>query len=304
MIEFDVLCAGHACFDLTFLAPRHPDPDEKMFVDGLVMCGGGPAANASVAAARLGCRSAFAGYLGNDVWGSLHAEELIREGVATDFVVRGNDPTPLAVVLAKPDGLRTVLNFKGNTKPLPAGSLDFSSLTAKVVLFDGYEPDLSPPLAKEARSRGIKTVLDSGSVHEGTRALIGLADYVVCSERFAREWTGLSDPASAADKLSDLAPSVVVTLGERGLVWKNADGAGRMPAFSVKAADTTGAGDAFHGAFAAGLASGLPWEDCLKFSSAAAALCCTRIGARTGLPTKERVDEFLKTAETSPVSGR
>jgi sulfofructose kinase len=242
--------------------------------------------------------------LGNDVWGSLHLEELVREGVSADFVVRGEDPTPLAVVLAKPDGLRTVLNFKGNTRPLPAGCVDFSFLEAKVVLFDGHEPLLSPPLARTARERGIRTVLDAGSVHEGTRALVGLADYLVCSERFARDWTGLADPASAADSLSEFAPCVVVTLGGRGLVWKNADGAGRMPAFRLRAADTTGAGDAFHGAFAAGLALGLAWEECLRFSSAAAALCCTKTGARTGLPTRGEVEEFLKTAETRSAGNR
>lgn len=129
----------------------------------------------------------------------------------------------------------------------------------KVILFDGHEPHLSVPLVQVAKAKGIKTVLDAGSVHEGTKALIHQVDYPVCSENFAHQFTGESDGRCAADRLSTYAPSVVVTLGEQGLVWRNPQSRGAMSAFDVEAVDTTGAGDAFHGAFAACLAANLTW---------------------------------------------
>jgi sulfofructose kinase len=90
---------------------------------------------------------------------------------------------------------------------------------------------------------------------------------------------------------------VIVTLGERGLIWQRntEDGTerGSLPAFAVTAVDTTGAGDAFHGALAAGLAAGMAWLPLLRYASAAGALCCTRYGARLGIPTAAEVAGLL-----------
>ncbi|MCK4494598.1 MAG: carbohydrate kinase, partial [Methylococcales bacterium] len=77
-----------------------------------------------------------------------------------------------------------------------------------------------------------------------------------------------------------------ITLGSRGLVWKRGDKSGRLTAYDVNVVDSTGAGDAFHGAFAAALALKMKWIPTLTYASAAGALCCTGMGARLGLPTK------------------
>jgi sulfofructose kinase len=281
----DVLCVGYACYDLIFSVATHPATDEKVFADDFMSCGGGPAANAAVAISRLGLKSAFAGYLGHDLYGDKHYQELLHYRVNTDFVVRGEFPTPLSTVLVKPDGKRALINYKGDTKALPTGVVDFSSLNTKAMLFDGHEPYLSIPLADYARKTGIPTVLDAGSVHDGTMAMIGHVDYLVCSEKFAQQLTG--DIEKTLARLAKVAPTVVITLGERGLIWQQAKRRGESPAFPVKAIDTTGAGDAFHGAFAAALAANLEWQEILRYASAAGALCCTKIGARTGLPSRE-----------------
>lgn len=294
----DVLCVGHASYDLVFTVPRHPLPDEKIFADGFIACGGGPAANAAVAVARLGYRAAFAGYLGDDPYGDLHAAELRREGVATGLVVRGAAPTPVSAVLVKPDGSRALVNYKGETGPLPATAIDFSGIVPKVLLLDGHERNISLPLT----GRGVPTVLDAGSVHAGTEALMWLVDYLVCSEKFAREWLGADDPERALARLAERSPAVVLTLGERGLLWKRGSESGRLPAYPVAAVDTTGAGDTFHGAFAAALAAGFPWGEILEFAGAAGALCCTGLGARPAIPGREQVDRFL--AERRPCRGR
>jgi sulfofructose kinase len=296
----DVLCIGHAAYDLTFAVPRHPQPDEKSFASAFVGCGGGPAANAAVMVARLGRSAAFAGYISQDTWGELQWTELRQEGVSTDWIVRGTAPTPLSVVLVKPDGTRSLVNYKGGTAPLSASRLDLRPLVPKVILFDGHEPELSLALLKTARDRRIPTLLDAGSVHSGTQALADQVDYLVCSETFARQWTGENDEDRALLQLEHLAPSIVITLGGRGLVWKRPGGAGRLPAVNVKAVDTTGAGDAFHGALAVGLAAGWDWEACLRYASAAAALCCTKLGGRRGLPHLPEVMAFLDLQPTHP----
>jgi sulfofructose kinase len=86
----------------------------------------------------------------------------------------------------------------------------------------------------------------------------------------------------------------VITLGREGIIWRRAGGEGRLPAFPVEAIDSTGAGDVFHGAFAGSLAMGRTWNEILLYSNAAAALSCTRLGARTGIPEGIEVERFLR----------
>ena len=284
-MNIDVLCVGHACYDLVFSVAHHPAENEKIFADNLLFCGGGPAANAAVMVAKLGFSAAFAGYLGRDAYGELHYQELLAHGINTECVSRGDLPTPLSTVIVKPDGNRALINYKGDTKPLTADAIDFSTIHPKVILFDGHEPFISVPLAKQARDAGIATVLDAGSVHDGTLALMGLVDYLVCSEKFALQLKG--DEQTALTYLADFAPFVVITLGERGLIWQHEQESGALPALAVNAIDTTGAGDAFHGAFAAAIAANLEWLTALRYASVAGSLCCTKMGARLGLPSKQ-----------------
>jgi sulfofructose kinase len=289
----DVLCVGAGTYDLVYSVDRHPQPDEKIKAKSFTGCGGGPAANAAVTVARLGLQSAFVGYLGNDIFGNAHIDELQQAGVKTDLVARGDHPSALSVVMVKPDGSRALVNYRDPESFLAAGSVDFSSIDAKVILFDGHEPGISPSLVKSARQSGIITVLDAGSVHPGTEELEGLVDYLVCSEKFGLDFTGESIVEMALEKLGSYSPNVIITLGDQGLVWKNGEGSGREDAFTIKAVDTTGAGDVFHGALAACLAEKKDWHESLRYASAAAALCCTKIGARLGIPTKEEVEGFL-----------
>ena len=283
-MNIDVLCVGHASYDFIFSVGHHPTADEKIVAQNFLGCGGGPAANAAVTAAKLNFKTAFAGYLGQDIYGENHYQEFLNYSVNTDLIIHGSSPTPLSTIIVKPNGNRALINYKGNTRALSAGDIDFSSVTAKVVLFDGHEPHISLALLKRLKQQGIPTILDAGSVHEGTLALMNEVDYLVCSEKFAVQFAG--DEVTALSRLAQVSKVVVITLGERGLIWQRGQDTGNLPAFKINAIDTTGAGDAFHGAFAAAVASDLNWFQILRFASAAGALCCTKIGARTGLPSK------------------
>lgn len=284
-LAVDVLCIGHASYDLVFSVDHHPTEDEKTFATGFIDCGGGPAANAAVMVAKLGLKAAFAGYLGADFYGDKHLQELADHRVETALVARGPAPTPISAVLVKPDGKRALVNYKVGTRPLPADALDFSGISPKVVLFDGHEPHVSAAYCPMLRARQIPTVLDAGSLHAGTQALMSQVDHLVCSEKFAVQVAGSVE--NALEQLAAVAPNVVITLGENGLFWRRGHEHGFMPAFKVVDVDSTGAGDAFHGAFAAAVARRLPWLDTLRYASAAGALCCTQMGARPGLPTRE-----------------
>ena len=298
--SFDLLCVGFACYDLTFSIDRHLGPDEKGRATGLIGCGGGLAANAAVTAARLGYRTGFAGYLGNDLYGSAHLAEFHDSGVDTSLVLRGDPPTSLSAILVKPDGARTLVNYQEELPQLAASAVDLTTNPIGTLLFDGHQRELAIPLLAQARQMGIPTVLDADSVNDGTTALMGLVEFLVTSEHFGHQFTGCADSLDAAIALSSYAPTVVVTAGERGLAWHSrADGRfgpgqGWFPPFAVEAVDTTGAGDAFHGAFAAGLSARMGWAELLRYASAVGALCCTKYGARIGIPIGAEVEMFLQ----------
>jgi len=290
----DVLCVGLACYDLIFTVDHHPGPDEKARASAFMGCGGGTAANAAVAAARLGASAAFIGYLGTDIYGDQHLAELHAAGVDTRLVVRGTEATSLSAIFVKPDGARSIVNYREAivTRLTPA-HVPFAQMRPKAILFDGHQPALAIAMANWARDHNIPTVLDADTVNEGHDELVRLCTLIAASERFSQEYTGASSPQAGMAMLAQQAPAVIVTLGERGLIWQRGTQTGALPAFPVQVVDTTGAGDAFHGALAVGIAQGMAWDEMLRFASAAGALCCTRRGARPGLPSLTEVQALL-----------
>jgi len=294
LLKLDVLCVGHAAYDLIFSVEKHLLADEKASASKFVSCGGGPAANAAVTIARLGGKSAFAGYLGKDLYGEKHHSEFLKDNVCTDFISRGTAPTPVSSIWVKADGQRSIVNYRKDTPFIDSHGIEKYPCSPTVLLFDGHEPLISVPLALHARRYHSPTVLDAGSVHKGTLALMNQVDYLLASERFAKDYTGHSDMNEALRILSEKAPTTLITLGEKGLLWSHEGQTGSFPAYAVDAVDTTGAGDAFHGAFAYALAQKFDWNESLRYSSAVAALCCCHYGARLGMPSKTQVYEFLK----------
>ncbi len=170
-----------------------------------------------------------------------------------------------------------------------------------MLLFDGHEL----PAALEAIRAypDATTILDAGSVRDGTRELAQRVDHLVSSERFARQITGLgpldatSDRAAAVAALSRMnGRPVVVTLGSRGLVYGTDAGIDHLPPFPAHTVDTTAAGDIFHGAFAYGVWTGLPLRDTLRLAAMAAALSVEVPGGRSSITTLDRVREALSHA--------
>ncbi len=290
LISVDVLCIGHASFDLIFSVSKHPNNDEKMSATAFQHSGGGPAANAAILVSKLGLKAAFAGYLGLDAYGEQHFAELNNAHVNSSLIVRGQNPTPITSIIVKPNGQRALINFKGDTKPLPVNAINFDTIKPRVILVDGHEPHLSLAIIQKAKDNNIPTVLDAGSLHTGTKILMSAVDHLVCSQKFALQFA--QNEQQAFKQLSKLSDYLVITLGNQGLLWKTPKQTGALPAFPVKSVDTTGAGDAFHGAYAAGLAQQMPWPALLRYASAAGAYCCMHMGARQGLPSQQQLKKF------------
>ncbi len=294
----DVLCVGYACVDLNFTASHHPASDEKLRATQLHTCGGGPASNAAITIARLGGLARFCGYLGTDAFGDSHIAELQQAGVQVEGIFRAATPTPIAAVLTKPNGDRSIIDYRAPAAMVPEDAMRLSQYPAKVLLIDGHQPLLSLALVEEARQLGIPSVLDAGSVNDGTALLYNQVDYLITSEKFARNFTGEDDPRTALAALDGAAPFVAITWGNQGVYWQDDLGQHHMPAYDIEALDTNGAGDAFHGAFALGLAQGMPIKSNLRRSCATGALTCLKNGARSAIPDLEAVSK-LTTSATS-----
>jgi ribokinase len=149
--------------------------------------------------------------------------------------------------------------------------------------------------AKQARASGITVVLDAGTMRKGTEALVSLADVLIASETFATPLVGTdASHETAVYALREMGPAqVVITLGVKGSIGLEDSGIVRQTAFPIRASDTTGAGDVYHGAYIYGLLQGWDMAECMRFASAAAALKCKEVGAQRGIPGLEAINNFM-----------
>jgi sulfofructose kinase len=146
-----------------------------------------------------------------------------------------------------------------------------------------------------ARQEGVPTVLDADlGAREALESILRLTDYAVFSAPALRELMPAGSDAERLQRVLDLGPRYAgVTLGAEGYLWRAGEETCHLPAFAVAVVDTTGAGDAFHGALTLLIAEGRPLAECARAASAVAALKCTRLGSRSGLPTRAELAAFL-----------
>ncbi len=143
-----------------------------------------------------------------------------------------------------------------------------------------------------AREAGVPSVLD-GDRRPDLPELVSLATHIAWSEQGVAEQTGVADPVEALRSFGRAPNWLAVTCGERGVYMLRDGVVSHAPGFAVKAVDTLGAGDVWHGAFALALAEGMDEERAVRFASATAAIKCTRFGGRKGAPTRAEVERFL-----------
>jgi len=293
-----VACVGLAVLDFVFGVDAPPRRGRKGFANSMTVIGGGPAATAAAAVNRLNGDAIFIGQLGEDAVGDLIIEDFAQWGVDTRRVRRlQSAASPVSTITVEADGERTIVNYT-DPRLLESGDrVTHDDLAgADAVLGDLLWPTGALSAIEAARRLGIPAVLDFDHVRPGPiDAALAAPTHIVFSAPALAEASGEGDPASALRLVSARTDAwLAVTLGDEGVVWLDDGGAVRTcPAFDVDVADTLGAGDVFHGAFALALAEERPIDEAVRRASAAAALKCTRFGGRAGIPTATEVDDFL-----------
>ena len=293
-----ILCIGHAAYDITIPLDAYPIENTKNRVSELVECGGGPASNGAYLLGKWGMDTTFAGIVGNDLYGKKIKEEFESVHVNTKYLEMSDEvkTTSSTIIANKSNGSRTILTYRPNTMKLTHFELDF---TPDVMLFDGQEPEMSKELL--LKYPDMISVIDAGRPTEEIIELAKLSSYVVCSKEFAES---VSEMSIDYDKIETLVAlykrmeqifpgNIVVTLESKGCLYKNKGQILLMPALNVKAVDSTGAGDIFHGAFTYAIANQFDYEDVIRISNAAGALSVMKVGGRYSVPTKDEMKELF-----------
>ena len=222
------------------------------------------------------------------------------EGVDCSGVARVDGGTAsVSLILLDAEGEKTIATRRGVGlgQALPENA-DRLVADADAVLVDNRFPDFVTAVCRAAQARKIPIVIDLDLATKPDDALLKLGTHVIASTEALRATTGLSEPAAALKRLAEHVPGfVAVTDGPNGVYWLENGALRHMPAFAVKAIDTLGAGDAFHGAFTLAMAEGRDLVGALRFASAAAALKCTHFGGAAGAPQARRGRRVSQAAE-------
>jgi len=290
----EVVGLGLAIVDVVLRVERMPTWDDPRGLVDFALADGGPAGTACYVASTFGLRTGFIDTVGSDELGEHRRRSLERAGVDTSRLVRREGPEDhVVVVYVDASTGERVFSFRRGflSRPLTPAELDREYLTsARFLHLDGSHAEAGLAAARWMKAAGGTVVLDAAAtshkILEPARAVVAETDILICGSGFAPMLTGEQDVREAGRAALDLGPSVVVqTEGAAGSYTVARDAEFHTPAFEVDVVDTTGAGDTFHGAYLVGLARGWSLERCASFSSAVAALHCTVLGNRKGIPS-------------------
>lgn len=274
------------------MVERIPDRPVKVTASGFRESGGGMAANAAVTIAALGGRAALWSRLGDDAAGRWLLGELARRGVATDGVrVFAGGATACSAILVDGSGERMLGVFRGRGLPADPSRLPLDRLDGvAAVMADNRWVEGAAALFDAAGRRGIPRILD-GDVGEpeALTALAGRAEHVIFSAGGLAQFSGVEGDDGLNRAAEQVRGVVGVTRGAGGFAWLENGALRHAPAFCIAARDTTGAGDAFHAAYALAIARGESVAQAARFANAAAAIKCAKGEGWDGLPTEREV---------------
>lgn len=294
---FDILGFGCVAVDDLLYVKSFPQADAKAQVLRIDRQCGGLVGTALVAASRLGARCAYVAPLGEDELSAFALGRLRQEKIDVSRVTRDPKAFPVhsVIVVGQNNGSRNIFFDLSGVAAARAPRLPTSLVrSARVLFIDHLWIEQKLPAVRVARKAGIPVVADFEDIADPRfPELLGLVDHLILSAEIARQLTG-AQPARAVEKLwNKQRQAVVVTNGVEGCWFRAGTTAGHVSAFRVKAVDTTGCGDVFHGAYAVALARGRGIEERLRFAAAAAALKATRTGGQQGIPTGPELKRFI-----------
>lgn len=298
-MQFDVLVSGLNVVDLLLTIPNEFEKGRKHEIDNILIQGGAPAGNGACGMAALGLKTAFLGHIGENAQSAIAKTELTKFGVDTSLMINSPNTVP-ATALVEVDGVsgeRTVFYTTNGYRALSSTEIDSKWLDkTKLVYVDGYDIEGNIELLKQAKKRGIPSVLDiEAGDKEQLLTMVKLGTHAILPLEAAQFLTGKT---SAADCLGILATQtdaqLVITDGANGS-WALTNGQLITQAcFEVAVIDTTGCGDSFHAAYTYGLLKNYTLEQRMQFASAFAAIVATHLGGRTYFPSEKEVNQFIQ----------
>lgn len=300
-----VVVFGSMNMDLSIASPRMPEAGETLQGSGFLANAGGKGANQAIAAARLGAPVHMLAAVGADVFGRELVDGLERAGIGCEDVRALEGVTTGVAVIVRTAGENRIVLSAGANHALSADdvSADLRRVGEKNDVFvtqGECNPDATIAALRAAHGLGLFTIFNPAPARAVPDDLWTCIDLVCLNETECQIMCGVlpvdeKTCLRAARRLRDLgAGSVVITLGSSGSFAVGANGATvRVPAASAEVVDTTGAGDTFIGALAAGRAKGLSLEESMRWGAAAAAVTVSRLGAQQSIPTAEEVGLWL-----------
>jgi sulfofructose kinase len=293
-----IIAVGHAALDRIYRIEAFPPEPAKVRALEHVESGGGIAANAAAAIARLGGRVELWSRVGEDDAGVKIRFALKAAKVDMRYVQpfeEGRSSTSAIIVDGR--GERLIVSQRDANMPSGTSWLPLERINGTAaVLCDLRWLEAVRAVFSRARAERVPTILDADlGAREALAEILALTDFAIFSAPALRDLVPGAAVAGQLARILSFGPRYAgVTRGRDGYVWREASGqGGECPAFPVDAVDTTGAGDAFHGAFTLAFVEGRSLADCARFASAVAAMKCTRLGSRAGLPTRAEVEAFL-----------
>jgi len=295
---------GSANVDLIMKVPRLPAPGETVTQGEYSQVFGGKGANTAVAAARAGGNVEFAACLGDESFGRAMLDEFNAGGIGTSHcrLIPGR-PTGTALIMVEDSGENCIAVAPGTNADLTAERVrELAPLIADadwVLLQMEIPVGSNRAVLQVAQEKDVGVLLNYAPVGDAELTLSPAVSVLVVNEVEAaalsgRAISGAEDALDAAKRLVEQGPGlVVVTLGPEGLVAYDGGQATVLPAFPVRAVDTTAAGDTFCGALAAAFAEKRELDEALRFASAAAAISVTRMGAQPSIPRRVEIETFL-----------
>ena len=309
-----ITVVGSVNMDLVVGVPRHPAPGETLIGSDYVTHPGGKGANQAVAAARLGAEVRFLGRVGSDAFGAELKESLEADAVDVTHLGVSKGSSGVAFIQVDERGQNSIVVSPGANFAVTTADLADEAFDGSAALVLQLEVPLEVVLAaaRKARLLGMAVILNLAPAERLTKVQLQDVTHLLVNEYEAGlllgtpSFTVTADAEAAAKRLLELAPHVVITLGERGAAWACRDDQGQVTAgseeaFSVKAVDTTAAGDSFTGAFALAVARShgaaddpvAQTQEAVRFASAAGALAVTRHGAQPSLPRLQEVERLM-----------
>ena len=299
----DVLGIGLNATDTLLLVKEFPPYAGKVAFDREMLSPGGQVATAIVACARLGLRAKYVGTIGDDLRGNIQRQSLEGTGVDTSsLIVRQDCPNQTAYILIdERTGERTVLWQRADCLRLKPAEIQEADIAgARLLHIDGYDIEAAAHAAMIAREHKVPVSIDVDTIYPGFESVLKYVDYLVAGSGWPAKWTKEQDPFKALGKIQAEYGTrlAAMTLGDLGSLALYQGRWYYSPAFEVVCADTTGAGDVFHGAFCYAILAGMQMEKALEFSNAAAAINCTAIGARGHIPELSEIQALIAQGRT------